>query len=130
MRCTECNKFVSFDDSNEPEVENEDVSDEGVVTADVRIVLTCGDCGTELKEATLNLEGPADVAHEHPIGTEAEFEVESNGGQITTRTEGKGGRPRMFYGAEVDFTVTCACGFSTSLPLSDEVQASSMEELT
>jgi len=55
MRCPDCNKFVSFEE-NEPEVESIDVDGDRNVTATVRIVNSCGECGQELKEATLDME--------------------------------------------------------------------------
>jgi hypothetical protein len=61
MRCPDCNKFVSFDEAD-PEVNDLDVSDNGSVTASVRIVNTCAECGTELKEAMLELEESPDLA--------------------------------------------------------------------
>ena len=60
-RCSSCNKFVSFDES-EPEVNNLEVDEDGHVTAEVRIVNACAECGEELTEA--NLEAEADHADE------------------------------------------------------------------
>lgn len=54
MRCPDCNKFVSFD---EPAVEMEDPEiSSGSVTASARVALNCAECGTELAEATFDLE--------------------------------------------------------------------------
>lgn len=55
MVCPECNRFPSKDTDNEPEGELE-VSDDGMVTGDVRIFNTCENCGTELEETTFNVE--------------------------------------------------------------------------
>jgi hypothetical protein len=55
MRCSDCNKFVSFDDTNEPEADDADVDAEGHVSGTVRVYLTCAECGTELKEASFDL---------------------------------------------------------------------------
>lgn len=53
--CDQCQKFVSFDTEQEPELDLS-VDDEGVVTGNARIVNTCADCGQELTEATLDVE--------------------------------------------------------------------------
>jgi hypothetical protein len=59
MRCPDCNKFVSYDDTTEPE-HNLEINDNGdgsmQVTGDVKIVLTCAECGTELKEYTFEVD--------------------------------------------------------------------------
>jgi hypothetical protein len=55
MRCPDCNKFVSFDEQ-EPEINSIEVDDSGNVSAEVRIVNACGDCGAELKEANFSPE--------------------------------------------------------------------------
>lgn len=52
-RCPDCNKFVSYDDGD-VDVQSEDV-ESGEVRVEVRIVKTCAECGTELREATLDL---------------------------------------------------------------------------
>ena len=55
MRCPDCNKFVSFDEAD-PEVNTLGIDEDGQVNAEVRIVNTCADCGTELKEITFEME--------------------------------------------------------------------------
>lgn len=64
MRCPDCNKFVSYDDSAEPEVNDLNFND-GTVTGNVRVVLNCGDCGTELKEAAFDFETKVEVPADH-----------------------------------------------------------------
>lgn len=54
MRCPECNKFVGFDDGNVDEVEVEIDEDSGAVTVTGRVVLPCAECGTELKELSVD----------------------------------------------------------------------------
>jgi membrane protein involved in colicin uptake len=56
MRCPDCNKFVGYDDSNEPEADDADVDADGRVSGTVRVYLACAECGTELKEANFDLE--------------------------------------------------------------------------
>lgn len=132
MRCPDCNKFTSYDDGAEPEVQSgPDVNEDAVVTASVRIVLPCADCGTELKEATFDLEEPpddADFAAAHR-GEGHSLSVEETGCSMTSRSEGRGRGTRTFYGADLDVTVTCECGAKVEFTLSDEERASSMDEL-
>ena len=54
-RCPDCNKFVSYDDSQDPEP-NVDVDPEGRISGDVRVFLACSECGTELKEGSFDIE--------------------------------------------------------------------------
>jgi hypothetical protein len=53
MRCPDCNKFVSFE-QGEPEAELE--ASGASLTGTIRIVLTCQECSTELKESTFDVE--------------------------------------------------------------------------
>lgn len=124
MRCNDCNRFVSFDASTEPELN--DVSfDSASMTfvADVRVVLTCQECGAELKAADLSVEGTLEVplpeadappckAYEH--SWEAR-EDEHDLGMIERTVKVKGyrrteygvGGTLMFGCAECDLTVPC-----------------------
>src|SRR3990172_2348422 len=120
MRCPSCNKFVG-NDEQEPEVESVEVEHDeagtATVTASVRIVNACADCGEELAEASLDLE------------------TQETSSERTNRSDGKPGTPsryrRTFYGAKVEASVTCRCGkVSASVTLEDDVQASGMESLT
>lgn len=136
MRCPDCNKFVGYEEG-EPEIElsldaptPEDVNPVAVVTGEARIVLSCGECGTELKEATLTFESQVEVPAGHiGDGHELSLADEQPSGEMTSRTEGRGRRVRTFYGATVDAEVTCSCGnFVAYETLSDDVQASAMDE--
>lgn len=133
MRCPACNKFVPFDDSNEPEVNGVDVEPNGEVTADVRVVLTCAECGEELKESSLNPSETVDLSgHVVPEGEEDDhqLEVADEGAELETRTEGSGRGLRTYYGARVTAKVTCTgCDFEADVELFGEVRASEMEEL-
>ena len=144
MRCPDCNKFVGMDDSNEPEVEDVDVDDEGCVTAEVRIANCCSECGTELKEAQFSLEGQVPLAtfrghvcpDEKPEeGVEASesmplLEADEETSERTSRTEGKGRGTRTYYGVDIVVRVKCGCGEKSEyVKMSDEVQASGMDEL-
>lgn len=144
MRCPDCNKFVG-NDEQEPEVESVEVEADdaeaatnATVTASVRIVNACADCGTELTEATLDLEAEVPLTPEHhrcpPEAKGGEpsldLEAEETSNERTSRTEGKGRGLRTFYGAKVEATVKCRCGkIETTVTLEDDVQASGMDSM-
>lgn len=68
MRCPDCNKFVSYDESAEPEAMLEvetDGTDEATVSGTVRVVLTCAECGTELKETSFDVDETVEVPEAH-----------------------------------------------------------------
>lgn len=89
MRCPDCNKFASFDTETDPEI-NVEVAEDGQITGDVRIVNTCAECSTELKEATLDVDddGIASQLEDHRAAMVAAklAEIESSGGAIAQRT--------------------------------------------
>lgn len=129
-RCNNCNKFVSIEEQD-PEVNGLEVDDDGNVTAEVRIVNACADCGDELTETTFNMEGKVDLDHNSQPGKEHELSAEEDGdSERTTRTEGKGRGLRTFYGAALECEVTCTCGATSTLRLSDDIQASRMDSLS
>ncbi len=157
MRCPDCNKFVSFD---EPQCELQEVRVENhTVCADVRVVLNCQDCGTELKDYDFNTEH--EFQHEcKPVdqreadwkpdedykpeedGEESEkFTVEDDGDPTGTdrlETKDRHGKPiknsrymKKFYGFEMEVGVKCrCCGEPFGVHLQDEAQASGFNELT
>jgi len=155
MRCPQCEKFTSLE-MGDPELESinldADLGDgklgSAAVTATVRIVRTCGECGDELKEATLELEGESgeiDVSDhasvkKQPDGTEqpawnpgCELQVEEE--DVSPIEEGGGRYKKSYFGATVSYKITCACQKDKAAPihegeLSDKVAASAMEELT
>jgi hypothetical protein len=88
MQCPECHKFPAFDDSNDPEVNGLEVDEDGHVSASVRIVLTCAEDSTELKEATFDVEAdvPSEFAEAHH-GNDHELSVEEGSFEQTSRVE-------------------------------------------
>lgn len=144
MRCDQCNKFVSLDAEQEPEI-NASVDGEGNITGDARIVNTCAECGQELSEATLDIEFDLsdEVAahreeHADEKGEHDALELDDDGGSRIDEyaTVDRRGKPiknpryrKHFYGVEVEFTLTCQCGETFSGTWSDKVQASGMESL-
>lgn len=135
MRCPDCNKFVAYDIEVEPEVTSLEIDEDGHVTASVTRTLGCGECGTELKSAEIELEGDNDDVTEHlkREGTH-ELIIEDESVEPTDRTDGKG-RParytRTYYGVRLSYRVTCSCDdkWAAEGDLEDDVQASSMDEL-
>jgi hypothetical protein len=147
MRCDSCNKFVSFDSEVEPEI-NIDVTDDGVVTGDVRIVNGCAECSAELTEVTMTVEADLSeqiTAHREeckadPANTDKHdtLEVEAEGERFDRmQTTDRSGKPiknpryqKHMYGVSLDITVTCECGAKfTADTWSDEVQGSGMDSL-
>lgn len=143
MRCSSCEKFVSLELNEEPEENSEpEAQDDGesgaTVTAEYRIVRTCGDCGQDMKSATFNLEGevelgmgegddttPGHAPDCDPDSRELEVEVDS----VEATEEGGGRYKKAFYGVVLEATVTCSCcGAHGSLTLSDKCAASAMDE--
>lgn len=144
-RCGDCNKFVSLEEQD-PEVESVDY-DGGEVRATVRIVNECAECGTELRESTLEMstEAPDGWDDHDPDQLKAngkdaeecarhEITVEEESYERTSRQDGKPGTPsrfrKTFYGAKVTVKATCKCGaWEETVDLEDDVQASGMDEL-
>lgn len=52
-RCPDCNKFVSYDEPQAEAVSDPEVSSSQCIEGSVRVVLNCGECGTELKDAEI-----------------------------------------------------------------------------
>lgn len=138
MRCPDCNKFVSFDSDVEPEIDV-DVSGTEVVGS-VRIVNNCGECGTELKEASFDISEEILDATDHATNCDGELSVEVDMAERTDRLENKTRSGKLIkharymkhlYGAQANLKVTCdKCEFEALISWSDEVQGSGMDELT
>lgn len=136
-RCNDCNKFVSYGD---PEIEtnldaNIDETDGSVqVTGDVSCTLTCGDCGSQLKQTSFDVD--ENVPFEGMKLTDAthEVEVETSSEEGTSRTEGKGRGLKTFYGVNIEITVTAkpkegdAEPQTVTINFTDDTQASSFED--
>lgn len=131
MRCDQCNKFASYDDSTEPEVDV-DLSDDGTFSGQVRIVLTCADCSQELKEASFDFDGevPEDVLSDHQ-GDGHDLSLEAGDNELTSRYEGKGRYTKTFYGYRAGLDLSCSCQSDGlwSTEFNDDMQASHMDEL-
>lgn len=62
MRCPDCNKFVSYANDEEPEIDTEEIDGVGNYTIEVRLPKNCAECGTELKSNSFTFEGQVDRA--------------------------------------------------------------------
>lgn len=132
MRCPSCNKFVS----NEYEVEEQESAIQGdEVTASVRGVLKCCECGEELAESTFDFVEDFEAPCKH----EDEFELENIDVQPLDfhQTHDRNGKPiksmryrKHFYGADFSCDVACQkCKKSVFVSASDKTQASGFDQL-
>jgi hypothetical protein len=94
---------MSFE-QQEPEVNSIDHDGNGGITAEVRIVNACAECGTEMTEANLTLDESIDIPDEH-IGEGHDIECEEESVESTMCTEGKGRGTKTFYGAHLTVKV-------------------------
>ena len=126
-RCPDCNKFVSLE-AQEPEadLQVDYAEDVIVISGDVRCVMACTDCGTELREASFRVE--VDQDHSCPLPEpELSWDVSL---ETSERTEGRGRGMRTWRGYEGSVTINCACGFEAELELSGEERASAWDDLS
>lgn len=154
-RCNDCNKFVSYDEDAEPEVDSADVTGDEL-TVEVRRILNCSECSTELKSASFTIEvnlgeqevQPPATANEswtpcedgHEWEGEDDLTVENNDRRETTKEKMlKSGKKvikpikfrfqRMYYGVHVSGDLTCAkCQGHVSIDTGDECQASGLDD--
>lgn len=129
MRCPDCNKFVPYDDPHEVETENELELDNHEITGSLRLVLKCAECGTELKDASVDISQSVEIDDKHK---DHELTLDADEPEAATKTEGKGRGTKTFYGATVQCRVTCSCGevIEDGLEISVYEQASFFNELT
>ncbi len=132
MRCPDCQKFVGLE-TNEPEVEDIDIDNEGHISGSIRIVRNCADCSTELKEYNFDIDADVDIEepdepkdgekpHEHELSIE-ETSCDS--------TETGGGRyKKNMIGYCLSYNVKCSsCDFETDGSIEDSTPASSFDEM-
>jgi hypothetical protein len=143
---------VPYDTEAEPEA-NLEISEEGHLSGDVRRVLPCGECSTELKETTfdidqdlneiLKIEGNENDSKAFcPNGDPHQWDWENSKEPTVTadsrmETKDKKGKPikssrfmTQYYGVLVEGTVKCkVCGFEATYEVKDEASASSFDEL-
>jgi hypothetical protein len=150
-RCPDCNKFVSYGDI-ETEIENEEISDT-TLSANVTVYLTCGDCGTQLRQACLDFE--EEIDHEcteeaiaaatakrgKPFDADVDdqFEITNSNAEGCDRAETKDRNGKVikssrymktYYGADLEFTVKChKCDAEETVNGNVEEQASGFDEV-
>lgn len=61
MRCENCQKFVSYDTEVEPEESNSPELEDGVFTASFTRTLSCAECGSEMKQAEIEVSVDATI---------------------------------------------------------------------
>ena len=151
--CQSCNKFASYDDSHEPELESmeePDIESEQIV-GNVRVCLASACCGDEMKE--YNFEVEHDIASEiaafrkeHKLADDDEIEGElSLEAEMTSRQqrEDRNGKQiknsrymKTFYGFSASGTMKLRAEkgkkqveTEVEVAFDDDVQASYFEEL-
>lgn len=132
-RCADCNKWVSLE-TDEPQEDSIDVSDDGVVSIDVTVSRNCADCGTEMKNYNFQTEDQIDESwvaeHAHDDAQDnghGEWSVETS--DLESTETGGGRYSKNMIGFSCTATVTCKCGATTDVILSDSVSASEFEEV-
>lgn len=128
MKCPGCSKFAPQE--AQVEVDHAEISSDGHIQVDVRIVLVSECCQAEMKEATLTVEAdlsPDAVAAHAAPGCLLDVEAEA---EPSERFEGKGRGIRHFYGADVTVAASCGCGKNdfTPIELHDDIQSSHMDD--
>ena len=127
-RCPDCNKFVGIEMA-EPELDL-NVDNDGSITGEVRLVQTCADCGSELAEANLTIEGKVEFTHKVDCKKESGLELDTEEAENDDRYEGKGRYSKHFYVANVCVVVKCPdCESRQEFDTTVEEQASSFESL-
>lgn len=104
-RCIDCNKFVSLEQEENIEIENEQYED-GELLIDVRLVLNCAECSSEVREASCSYQEPVVC----PKCDGKELEVSTIDGEPSDRWTGKGRYARHFWGVNMEAHLKCACG--------------------
>lgn len=140
-RFPDCNKFVSLDTETEPEVNSEDIDDDGAINIELRLVNNCAECSTELAETTqeLTAQVPGEVMELHTgDGHSLELEVEDLGRDERYATTDRRGKPikksryqKKFYVGLCKAVVTCSCSTEPIYEedLSEETQAGDFDSL-
>lgn len=121
MRCPDCNKFVSMEMQDPDDVELT-IDYEGGPTIKVsvtaHIVRTCAECGTELKEGSVEAEQDFEldatklevqkffeIKDGKVIGFKGEVEMEIEEDGVDQLEEGGGRYSKSYFGAEVNFEI-------------------------
>ena len=125
MRCANCQKFVSQEESD-PVIESHDYAS-NTISGECRIVLTCAECSEELKESRFEINIEVDFCNSDE--KDHDVELTHDDPSSTSRIDGKGRYYRTFYGAETEFQLKCSCGKELKVKWNDEVQSSHMDDV-
>lgn len=151
MRCPDCNKFVTDECTEDPEVEDLEVTDNEdgtvIVTGSVRIVLACPECSQELREGRFEIEEMFSVSsavedeeeqEEHSHEWEASIEpTYDNWYDGKTRTLKNGTvkttplrYQKHYHGAQGTLTLRCGtCDEEHTADWKEGMPGSALEEL-
>lgn len=137
MRCDQCGRYVAFDSEVEPEVDVTIEYDEKknvLVQGSVRIVNQCAECGSEMTEATFDVDEVILLSHEKGCKTDEDEPEYDEPTAERFDDYVPPGRPARYqkheYGASMDVEVSCAdCEVKGSLTWSDQIQSSGMDPL-
>lgn len=140
-RCPDCSRFVSVDgeqDADEQHLDVDPTESGGTVTAEVRLVLACADCSTELAETYLSIQEDFDAPGHDDEGHELSVEVDGwERGDYYQATD-RHGKPirnpryqRHYYTVQGQATVRCTCQEEpiAEVELQGEEAASGFESL-
>lgn len=143
-RCPDCSKFVSLNQEEPEENSAFEIDAEGEITGELRAVLTCAECGTEMKDTTFDFsETPDEIAEHLDEATKRAFDADSvepevheltvNGAAYDSTerySDNKYYRARRhYYGVRAEISVECSCGESWTITLEEDQQASSFDDL-
>jgi len=139
VRCPDCNKFVG-NEQGDPELDLQvdlDRDEKGQpgaaqISGNVRLILLCADCNTELAESQRDIE--TEVSMEHKEAESHDATLEDEAAESTDRFDGKPGTParyrRHYYGAEISGKVSCSCGATAEFSAVVEEQAGGFDSLS
>ncbi len=133
-RCPDCNKFVSLNCEEEPEIEEIELTenDDSIsFTTSARIVNTCEDCGTEMKEANLDFEGEFDFDFKsYKELTNYSFDKFAVDVDNSDRTDNGGGRyAKRMFGLTIDVALSYDGEPVDEQSITQEIAASYMDDL-
>src|SRR5690242_2833252 len=107
--CPSCTKFAALNPSDDLEVEDLEINEDGLITGQVRFVLTSDCCGDEMKEYTFDIEhdtsgvfdGKDRFKPDHKPEDDKELEVEAEASVDEVKIKGK-----KAYRLSIEFTIT------------------------
>jgi hypothetical protein len=138
MRCPDCNKFVGLE-TQDPEVDGLEVNDSSdsnavAVTGTVRIVRACADCGTEMKEASFDIDTEVEIEGWQSGDKFDGLEIEETSIESTESGGGRYAKNMIGYKLDLKVTGKLARGgkkidFEAEDSVEDSLQASAFDEM-